>query len=88
MIKNISPEILTNECTHYPIRHFVVSGKVTELTQLENAFSISIKTGPGVVNTLQFAGADLCDMPKWLKVGVGVEFDSMTNTIKKTVGKQ
>lgn len=81
MCNDALPEIQVNECTHHPMRHFVVSGKVTDLAQLENAFSISIKTGPGVVNTLQFAGADLCDLPKWLKVGVGVEFDSRTNSI-------
>ena len=69
------------ECTHFPTRHFVISGTVTALTESAGAVHLSIKTGPGIVNTIGFAGVDLCDLPKWLAVGVEVEFDSETNTI-------
>jgi len=63
------------------MRHFIISGTVTALTESAGAVQLSIKTGHGIVNTIGFAGVDLCDMPKWLAVGVQVEFNSETNQI-------
>lgn len=71
----------STECQHFQVRHFVISGTVTALTESAGAVHLSIKTGPGIVNTIGFAGVDLCDLPKWLAVGVDVEFNSETNRI-------
>ena len=69
------------ECQHFPMRHFVISGTVTALTESAGAVQLSIKTGHGIVNTIGFAGVDLCDLPKWLMIGSHAEFNSETNTI-------
>lgn len=58
----VQPPAISTECTHYPMRHFRVSGEITALIQDSEYL-----------------------LPKWVKVGEMVEFDSETMRITKLV---
>ena len=77
-----SPLSLKREvkCREIPIRHFVVTGEVVKLEQVEGGFEIGIRN-EAMTNTFRFMNADLVDMPEWLKIGAKVEYCSEKNRV-------